>query len=97
MDAAARSLGVVGREFQRALLIQLGWALETRDEIVETARKYTDAGKLNRELARFERRGERFIRGRQRGLSRRRRDLEHSAGQAREQAASVVGGARDLV
>ena len=48
----------MGRQAERALLIQVGAAAELRDRLAETAQTYTNLTKVTRELNRFERRGE---------------------------------------
>src|SRR2546429_4479380 len=44
----------VGRQAQRALLIQLGAAATVRDAVVETARRFSSPVSVNRELKRSE-------------------------------------------
>lgn len=74
-DAAASRLGVVGRQAQRALLIQLGAAATLKDKVRETARTYSNLGLITREFDRFERRGNR-------ALSRGKRTVKRDAKQA---------------
>ncbi|MGI8413126.1 MAG: hypothetical protein ACR2LV_07480 [Solirubrobacteraceae bacterium] len=79
-DEASSRLDTVGRQAQRALLIQIGAALEARDVVVKTAQTYTSSDRLLRELNRFEHRGAgAFKRGR--------RDLEHEVNSVRREAA----------
>lgn len=72
LDAATARLGVIGRQAQRALLIQLGAAAETADRMRRTARTYGDGMRrtartytnldlVRREFDRFERRGARAL------------------------------------
>jgi hypothetical protein len=77
LEAAAARLDAVGRQAERALLIQVGAAAELRDRITETAQTYTNLNLVTRELNRFERRGATVLNRSQRAARRRRRDLEH--------------------
>lgn len=64
-DAATSSFEALVREAERALvLIPVGAALEARDAAVKRVRTYTDRRTAQRELSRFERRGERALKRR---------------------------------
>jgi len=75
VDAATTRLQVIGRQAQRALLIQLGAAATLQDNVRRTARTYTSLDLVTREFNRLERRGER-------ALSRGRRGIKRDARQA---------------
>lgn len=75
LGAATTRLGAVGRSAQRALLIQVGAAATVGDKVRQTARTYTSLDLVQRELNRFERRGDKAISRRQRTLNRQRRDV----------------------
>jgi hypothetical protein len=83
-------LDAVGREAQRALLIQLGAAATVRDAVLTTARTYSNPASVRRELNRYERRGERVLRQSRQALRRRSRDVEHEVNGWRNEAADVV-------
>lgn len=61
LDAATTRLGSIGRQAQRALLIQVGAAATLRDNVRQTARTYTNLDLVTREFDRFERRGARAL------------------------------------
>ena len=75
LETAAARIGVIGRQAQRALLIQVGAAAAVGDKVKQTARSYSNLDRVTQELDRFERRGARTLDGRKRSLSRRRREL----------------------
>jgi hypothetical protein len=81
---------VLGRQAQRALLIQIGAAATVGDKVRQTARTYTKLDSVTRELDRFERRGERTVNRQQRALSRRGRELQHDVRSAPRDAAQQV-------
>jgi hypothetical protein len=80
LDAATSRFGAVGRQAQRALLIQLGAAATLRDKVRQTARTYTKLDLVTREFDRFERRGARAWSHGRREV---RRDAEGMAKQVR--------------
>jgi hypothetical protein len=61
LDAAGSRLGAVGRHAQRVLLIPVGAVAVATDAVKRTARNYTDATRLARQLDRFELRGARTL------------------------------------
>jgi hypothetical protein len=71
IDAATTRLGALGRQAQRALLIQIGAAASVGDKVRNTARTYSKLDRVARELNRFERRGARALARRSRGISQR--------------------------
>jgi hypothetical protein len=77
-DAAASTVDAVGRQAERALLIQIGAALEARDAFVKAAQTYTDALKRTRQLDHLERRGAT-------ALKRSRREIRHEARSAQRE------------
>jgi vacuolar-type H+-ATPase subunit D/Vma8 len=85
---------VLGRQAQRALLIQMGAAATVGDKVRETARTYSNLDRVERELGRFERRGARVLDRRQRALSRRRRELRQDVRSARRELGSRTSGLR---
>jgi hypothetical protein len=83
-------LDSIGRQAQRALLVQLGAAAIARDRILETAQTYTNLPRMTRELNRFERRGERVFRESRQAFRRRRREVEHDLNGWRDEASEVA-------
>ncbi len=77
LDAATTRLEALGRQAERALMIQIGAATALRDAVVSTAQTYSNLDRVVRELNNFERRGERVVKGQRRTLTRRRSALEH--------------------
>lgn len=84
----------LARQAQRALLIQVGAAAPVGDKVKHAARTYSSLGEVTRELDRLERRGARTLTGRQRVLSRRRRELGHDVRTARRDLESRADGLR---
>jgi hypothetical protein len=87
----------VGRQAQRALMIQIGAAATFGEKVRDTARTYTSIDRVTRELDRFERRGERTFDRRQRALSRRGRELRRDARSAQREIGSLRTGAKEQV
>lgn len=79
LDAAATRFGAIGRQAQRALLIQVGAAATGGEKVRQNARTYTSLDRAVRELDRFERRGARTLNQQQRAILRRLREVEHDA------------------
>lgn len=75
LDAATTRLQAIGRQAQRALLIQVGATATLGDSVRRTARTLTSVDLVSREFDRFERRGAR-------ALSRRRRAIKRDARRA---------------
>lgn len=75
LETAGERLGAIGRQAQRALLIQVGAAATLGDKVKQTARTYTSFDRAQLELGRLERRGAQMLDRRQRALTRRRREL----------------------
>ncbi len=94
IDAATSRLDAIGRQAERAFLIQIGAALEARDAVLQTAQTYTDPGRLTRELDRFEQRGERALRQRRRDIDHKVRNAQREAGR---QATDAKEGAKEVI
>ena len=90
LEAAASRLDAVGRQAERALLIQVGAAAELRDRITQTAQTYSNLGSVTRELSQFERRGARVLNRSQGAAKRSRRNLEHEVRGVRSDAARRI-------
>lgn len=89
--AATTRLEALGRQAERALLIQIGAATALRDAVVHTAQTYTNPKRIAREFDNFERRGERAVGRRRRSLIRRRREVD----EVRREAGRQMNGLRD--
>jgi hypothetical protein len=61
LDAARSQLGAVGRQAERAVLIQVGAVAAATDAVRRSAGKYTDARRRSRQLDQFELRGARTL------------------------------------
>ena len=94
LDSAGTTIGAIGRQAQRAVLIQLGAAATVGEKVKRTARTYSSLDGVVRELDRFERRGARALNRRQRVLLRRRRELQHEARGAGRSLESRADGLR---
>jgi hypothetical protein len=85
----------IGRRAERALLIQIGAALEARDALLKTAQNVSHPDRLTRELDRFERRGARAVGRRRREVEREaaraRREVKRQTGELKSDAEDVVG------
>lgn len=101
LDAATSRFGVVGRQTQRALLIQLGAAATLKDKVRQTARTYSSIDLVTREFDRFERRGTRALSRGQRGFKRdarqAQRTVERRWGDLRSDAEGVVKQVRQAI
>ena len=93
-DAATSRLGAVGRQAQRAVLIQVGAAATVGDKVRETARTFSNLDLVTRELGRFEKRGARALSRRQRTIGRQRREIRRDARQAQRAVGRQVNGLR---
>lgn len=93
-DTAVTRLEALGRQAQRALLIQVGAAATVGDKVKQTTRTYSSPGRVGRELNRLERRGAQTVNRQQRTLSRRRRELSHDVRGARREFESRADGLR---
>ncbi|MDQ6746411.1 MAG: hypothetical protein M3Z27_10420, partial [Actinomycetota bacterium] len=93
LEAAAARMDAVGRQAERAVLIQVGAAAELRDQLASTAQTYTNLNRVARELDRFERRGARALNKGERKVSRARREVKH---EARTQANGIRSEAADV-
>ena len=93
-EAGALRVDAVGRQIERAFLIQVGAVLEARDATVKTVRTYTRRGSLKTRLRRFERRGESALRRSTRRVQREvkstRRDIDRQAGALRSDAGDLI-------
>jgi hypothetical protein len=65
-EVTGSRLGVIGRQAQRAALIQIGAAATVTDSVRHTAWTWTTLDRVVRELDRFERRGAHAVSARQR-------------------------------
>jgi hypothetical protein len=83
-----------GRQLERALLIEVGAALEARDAVTSTVRTFSNRRRISTRLRKWERRGEtalrRSRRRMQREVSHARRDFDRQASELRADAGSVV-------
>jgi hypothetical protein len=93
-DATAARLEALGRQAERALLIQVGAIATMRDAFTRTARRYSNVDNVARELHRFERRGERVVNPRRRAFARRRRTLEQDVRAVRRDVERQTNGLR---
>ena len=84
----------MGRQAQRAVLIQVGAAATVGDKVKQAARTYRTLDGVVGEFDRLERRGARALNRQQRTLSRRRRELEHDVHSARRDLESRADGLR---
>ena len=80
----------VARQAERAVLIPIGAALEARDRIVDTARTYTNRGKTQRELNRFERRGATALRRNRRAVQRQVNGFSVNPGEVADRVRSIA-------
>jgi hypothetical protein len=92
--AGALRVNAVGRQLERALLIEVGAALDARDALRSTVRKFSTRRKITTRLRRWERRGETALRRSRRRVTRdvnhARRDLDRQTRDLRTDAGSVV-------
>jgi hypothetical protein len=72
----------VGRQAERAVLIQLGATATLTDKVRQTARTYTNPRLAGRAFDRLEERGSRVLSRRQRALTRQKREVQRDARQA---------------
>jgi hypothetical protein len=83
-----------GRQVERALLIELGAALDARDAVTSAVRTFSNRRKMTTRLRKWERRGETALRRSrkrvQRDVGHARRDLDRQASELRADAGSVV-------
>jgi hypothetical protein len=96
-SASASRFGAVGRQAQRAVLIQVGAAVTVGDKVRQAARTYSSRDVVTRELNRFERRGARAVSRQRRTLTRQRRELQRDAQQARRAVERQVNSLRSDV
>jgi len=94
LQAATERLDALGRQAERALLIQIGAVAALRDALAQTAQTYTNLELVVKELDQFERRGARALKGGQRVAKRRRRDLENEARDVQRQVERQTNGLR---
>lgn len=92
VDAATTRLQVIGRQAQRALLIQVGAAATFQDNLRQTARTYTNLDLVRREFNRLERRGERALSRGRRGLGRDARHAQRAVERQWDEVRSDAGG-----
>lgn len=94
LEAGALRMDVVGRQLERALLIEVGAALDARDALASTVRKFSSRRKITTRIRRWERRGETALRRSRRrvkhDVNHARRDLDRQARELRADAGSVV-------
>lgn len=93
-EAGALRIDALGRQVERAFLIQVGAALEAREAAVRTFRTYSRRGSLKTRLRRFERRGETAMR---RSGRRVQRDVQHARRDIDRQTSELRSGAGDLL
>ncbi len=94
LDAATTRIDALGRQAQRAVMIQLGAAIALRDAVSQIAETYSNLDRALLELNRFERRGEAAVRRGKQTLRRRRRGVEHDVRSARRGARRQADGIR---
>ncbi len=94
LEASALRMDAFGRQVERALMIEVGAALEARDAVTSTVRTFSNRRRLTTRLRRWERRGETVLRRSrrrvQRDVNHARRDLDRQASELRADAGSVV-------
>ena len=90
-QAEATRLEAVARQAERAVLIPVGAALEARDRVTETARKYTTPELTRKELNRFERRGAATVKRNRQTIERQAKGLRADARQRANGVGSSVG------
>jgi hypothetical protein len=87
-------MDALGRQLERALLIEVGATLEARDAVTSTVRTFSNRRRMSTRLRKWERRGEtalrRSRRRMQREVSHARRDFDRQASELRADAGSVV-------
>jgi hypothetical protein len=72
-------LEAIARRGERAVLIPIGLALDTRDQVAALLRTYGDRDVLRDRLNRFERRGATALRRNRRAVERQARDVRNGA------------------
>lgn len=90
VDAEATRLEAVGDQFRRVAYIPVGVVLTARDNLADTVRTYTDRDRAQRELRRFERRGEQAIRRTSRRTERELRSTQRDLGRRLDAATDRV-------
>src|SRR3954454_1894919 len=80
----------LARQAERWALIPIGVALEARDQIVDTARTYTNRNKAQRQLNKFERRGATALRRNRRAVGRQVNGFSVSPGEVTERVRSLA-------
>lgn len=100
LSAEKAYLEAIARRGERAVLIQVGAALEVRDQIAELIRIYGDRAALRSRLNRLERRGATALRRNRRVVERQARDVrtgvEDRANGFQSRAGDVVDRVRSL-
>lgn len=94
LEAGALRMDAFGRQLERALLIEVGAALDARDAPTSTVRKFSTRRKITTRVRRWERRGETALRRSRRRVKRdvdhARRDVTRQTSDLRADAGSVV-------
>jgi hypothetical protein len=90
-QAEATRLEAVARQAERAVLIPVGAALEARDRVSETARKYSDKELTRKELNRYERRGAATLKRNRQSIERQAKGLRKDVGQRASEVGDSVG------
>jgi len=78
------------RQAERWALIPIGAALEARDQIVDTAKTYTNRNKAQRKLNKFERRGATALRRNRRAVERQVNGFSVSPGEVADRVRSIA-------
>jgi hypothetical protein len=87
-------LGALGRQAERALLIQIGAVAAARDAVKRTAVTYGDVDRAARELNKYERRGARALDRGRRAIGRGRREVQRDVKSAQREFERQADGLR---